>query len=112
MEVDSGVLASFLLQSERQQAYDNKLVSVRFLLSSSVVASSYEMCARAFEAGWAGAAFKTVSYMEVQEASPRYAALRGVHGGIIDDLRDWLARFLSVEGRAMRDVVGMSVRQT
>ena len=28
-----------------------------FLLSSSVVASSYDMCARAFEAGWAGAAF-------------------------------------------------------
>ena len=54
-----------------------------FLLSSSVVASSYEMCARAFEAGWAGAAFKTVSYMEVHEASPRYAALRGAHGGII-----------------------------
>ena len=28
-----------------------------FLLSSSVVASTYDMCARAFEAGWAGAAF-------------------------------------------------------
>ena len=28
-----------------------------FLLSSSVVASNYEMCARAFEMGWAGAAF-------------------------------------------------------
>ena len=27
-----------------------------FLLSSSVVASSYDMCKRAFEAGWAGAA--------------------------------------------------------
>ena len=27
-----------------------------FLLSSSVVASTYDMCARAFEAGWAGAA--------------------------------------------------------
>ena len=49
-----------------------------FLLSSSVVASSYEMCARAFEMGWAGAAFKTISYMEMHEASPRYAA---VHDG-------------------------------
>ena len=54
-----------------------------FLLSSSVVASSYEMCARAFEAGWAGAAYKTVSYMEMHEASPRYASLRGADGGIV-----------------------------
>ena len=30
-----------------------------FLLSSSVVASTYDMCERAFEAGWAGVAFKT-----------------------------------------------------
>lgn len=52
-----------------------------FLLSSSVVASSYEMCARAFDMGWAGAAFKTVSYMEMHEASPRYAAVHD-SGGI------------------------------
>ena len=31
-----------------------------FLLSSSVVASTYDMCARAFEAGWAGVCFKTI----------------------------------------------------
>ena len=31
-----------------------------FLLSSSVVSSSYEMCRNAFEAGWAGAVFKTI----------------------------------------------------
>lgn len=54
-----------------------------FLLSSSVVASSYEMCARAFEMGWAGAAFKTVSYMEMHEASPRYAAVRGSSGALL-----------------------------
>lgn len=54
-----------------------------FLLSSSVVASDYDMCARAFDAGWAGAAFKTVSYMEMHEASPRYAALRGEGGSVI-----------------------------
>ena len=53
-----------------------------FLLSSSVVASSYEMCARAFETGWAGAAFKTVSYMEMHEASPRYSALRDPGGAL------------------------------
>ena len=32
-----------------------------FLLSSSVVASTYDMCARAFEAGWAGACFKILN---------------------------------------------------
>lgn len=47
-----------------------------FLLSSSVVASNYEMCARAFEMGWAGAAFKTVSLMDMHEASPRFSALK------------------------------------
>ena len=54
-----------------------------FLLSSSVVSSTYEMCARAFEAGWAGAAFKTISCMDMHEASPRYAAIRGEAGGIV-----------------------------
>ena len=51
-----------------------------FLLSSSVVASSYEMCARAFELGWAGAAFKTISLMDIHEASPRFSALKGGDG--------------------------------
>ena len=54
-----------------------------FLLSSSVVASTYEMCARAFEAGWAGAAFKTVCLMDIREASPRFSAIRGDNGRII-----------------------------
>lgn len=51
-----------------------------FLLSSSVVASNYEMCARAFEMGWAGAAFKTVTYMDMHEASPRFSAIKGYDG--------------------------------
>lgn len=54
-----------------------------FILSSSVVASSYEMCARAFDLGWAGAAFKTISFMKMHEASPRYAALRGDSGNVV-----------------------------
>ena len=54
-----------------------------FLLSSSVVASSYEMCARAFEAGWAGAAFKTISALEIHEASPRFSSLKGDSGSIM-----------------------------
>lgn len=45
------------------------------LLSSSVVASSYDMCARAFRAGWAGAAFKTICSFPQHEASPRFSAI-------------------------------------
>lgn len=51
-----------------------------FLLSASVVSSKYEMLKRAFKAGWAGATLKTISYMKVNEASPRYSALRNIDG--------------------------------
>ncbi len=54
-----------------------------FLLSSSVVASTYDMCARAFEAGWAGACFKTVCTLDIHETSPRFSAIFGNDGGII-----------------------------
>ncbi len=54
-----------------------------FLLSSSVVASTYEMCARAFEAGWAGACFKTICTLDIHEASPRFSAVAGSDGSII-----------------------------
>ena len=46
-----------------------------FFLSSSVVGSSYEMVARAFRLGWAGVSYKTISKIDIREASPRYAAL-------------------------------------
>ncbi len=45
-----------------------------FLLSSSVVASSYEMCARAFDMGWAGVVYKTICLFPILEASPRFDA--------------------------------------
>ncbi len=54
-----------------------------FLLSSSVVASTYDMCARAFEAGWAGVCFKTICSFEIHEASPRFSAISGEGGSII-----------------------------
>jgi len=54
-----------------------------FLLSSSVVASTYDMCARAFEAGWAGACFKTICSLDIHEASPRYSAITGDGNSII-----------------------------
>ena len=53
-----------------------------FLLSSSVVASNYDMIKRAFIAGWAGASFKTISMFEMHEASPRYSAIKGIDGSI------------------------------
>lgn len=46
-----------------------------FLLSSSVVGSNYEMVAKAFEAGWAGVAFKTIGLFTPNEVSPRFGAL-------------------------------------
>ena len=54
-----------------------------FLLSSSVVASNYETCSRAFDMGWAGVAFKTVCLMDIIEASPRFSAVRGDNHRII-----------------------------
>lgn len=54
-----------------------------FLLSSSVIASTYDMCARAFEAGWAGASFKTICNFDIHEASPRFSAITGDNGSII-----------------------------
>jgi dihydropyrimidine dehydrogenase (NAD+) subunit PreA len=47
-----------------------------FFLSSSVVASNYEMVARAFAMGWAGAAFKTIGTFVPQEVSPRFSTIR------------------------------------
>ena len=54
-----------------------------FLLSSSIVSGTYEKCARAFEAGWAGVCFKTISSLDIHEASPRYSAIEGDNGAII-----------------------------
>ena len=47
-----------------------------FFLSSSVVASGYDMCARALEAGWAGIVYKTYSVFVPEELSPRFDANR------------------------------------
>lgn len=54
-----------------------------FILASSVVASTYDMCARAFEAGWAGVSFKTICSLDIHEASPRFSAIKGADGSII-----------------------------
>ncbi len=51
-----------------------------FLLSSSVVASTYEKISRAFDMGWGGACFKTICDFIPEEASPRYSSLPSEHG--------------------------------
>ncbi|MBV7272432.1 NAD-dependent dihydropyrimidine dehydrogenase subunit PreA [Clostridiaceae bacterium UIB06] len=43
-----------------------------FFLSSSVVASNFEMCAKALEMGWAGVVFKTIGFYLPEEVSPRF----------------------------------------
>ncbi len=46
-----------------------------FFLSSSVVASNYEMVAKAYEMGWAGMAFKTIGMFVPEEVSPRFTSM-------------------------------------
>ncbi|MGN2369319.1 NAD-dependent dihydropyrimidine dehydrogenase subunit PreA [Clostridium cagae] len=47
-----------------------------FFLSSSPVGNCYEMCAKAFEAGWSGVMFKTIGFFMPNEVSPRFDSLR------------------------------------
>jgi dihydropyrimidine dehydrogenase (NAD+) subunit PreA len=47
-----------------------------FFLSSSVVASNYEMCAEALKAGWGGIVFKTIGFYQPEEVSPRFDATK------------------------------------
>lgn len=43
-----------------------------FFLASSVIASNYEMIAKALKMGWAGVMYKTISFAEIKEVSPRF----------------------------------------
>ena len=54
-----------------------------FILSSSIVGSTYEMCKRAFEQGWAGVATKTICMMPIHESSPRLSALKDWDGSFL-----------------------------
>lgn len=83
-DVNTGLSSNIPEDEERLKTHFCGIpVDNPFLLSSSVVASTYEMCAAAFEAGWAGAAFKTICPFEIHEASPRFSALSGDNGTII-----------------------------
>ncbi|MFI3324600.1 MAG: NAD-dependent dihydropyrimidine dehydrogenase subunit PreA [Clostridia bacterium] len=43
-----------------------------FFLSSSVVASGYDMIAKAFDMGWSGMVYKTIGFYKPKEVSPRF----------------------------------------
>ena len=54
-----------------------------FLLSSSCVGANVEMCARAFDMGWAGVVFKTISFVEDEEVSPRFTFMSRTPNNLI-----------------------------
>mmetsp|Transcript_43963 Transcript_43963/g.70356 ORF Transcript_43963/g.70356 Transcript_43963/m.70356 type:complete len:840 (+) Transcript_43963:65-2584(+) len=57
-----------------------------FCLSSSPVTNTYDLCARAFDNGWAGVYFKTISISDsfkIVHPSPRLATVRGEHGDLV-----------------------------
>jgi dihydropyrimidine dehydrogenase (NAD+) subunit PreA len=58
-----------------------------FFLSSSVVASGYEMCAKALSMGWAGVVYKTVGIFTPNEVSPRFGTLNR-HGAVFGGFRN------------------------
>ena len=53
-----------------------------FFLASSAVCTSYDMVARAFDAGWGGVFYKTICMQEIREVSPRFDAMHSnaTHG--------------------------------
>lgn len=46
-----------------------------FCLSASPVGNCYEMCKKAYEAGWGGIVFKTIGFFIADEVSPRFDIL-------------------------------------
>lgn len=43
-----------------------------FMLASSVICNCYEMIASAFDKGWGGVMYKTISFLDIKEVSPRF----------------------------------------
>jgi len=46
-----------------------------FFLGSSVIANCYEMIAKAFDLGWGGVMYKTISFETIREVSPRFDSI-------------------------------------
>jgi len=46
-----------------------------FFLGSSVIANCYDMIAKAFDLGWGGVMYKTISFETIREVSPRFDSI-------------------------------------
>lgn len=46
-----------------------------FFLGSSVVTNCYEMIAKAFDLGWGGVVYKTITFADMREVSPRFDSI-------------------------------------
>lgn len=86
-KLDTGSKSDFQFEDKDFDLLNTEICGIPvenpFLLSSSVVGSTYEMCARAFDMGWAGVAYKTISFMDIHEASPRFSATHDSGGSIV-----------------------------
>ncbi len=79
------ILDNIVTNNEKVEGFENIDISTEicgvklenpFMLSSSIVGSTYEMCKNAFEDGWAGVCTKTISMMNIEESSPRFSVLK------------------------------------
>ena len=79
------ILKNLIIETEKIENFDNIDISTEicgvklenpFMLSSSIVGSTYEMCKNAFNNGWAGICTKTICMMPIYESSPRFSALK------------------------------------
>lgn len=81
VRVDETLRRLTALRAERSQAslateFCGIACENPFFLSSSIVANDYDMIARAFRMGWAGAVIKTMGLFVPSEVSPRFDAIR------------------------------------
>ena len=79
------IIENLINTTKRVEEFENVDISTEicgvklenpFMLSSSIVGSTYEMCKRAFENGWGGICTKTICVMPIDESSPRFSALK------------------------------------
>ena len=85
LSIDIDLILKNLLKEDLVSDFDNIDISTEickvklenpFILSSSIVGSTYDQIKRAFDQGWAGVSVKTISMMNIEESSPRLSALK------------------------------------
>ena len=85
LDIDIDSILKSLLETKKIKGLDKIDISTEicgvklenpFMLSSSVVGSTYEMCKSALEKGWGGVCTKTICVMPINESSPRFSAMK------------------------------------